>query len=77
MTDHSDVPDHFTLTIEIVRNAKGVFVQTTRDGRVSQSHEDVTADAMLAIPAMAAVCMSNGGEMHDTPTDDAADEDSQ
>lgn len=42
----------FSLVVEIESNEHGVFIQTTRDGRVSTTKADVASDVALAVPAL-------------------------
>ena len=63
MSARADRP-RFSLVIEIESNEHGVFIQTTRDGRVSTTKADINADVVLAIPALMSVAY---GAMTETP----------
>ena len=56
---------HFSLLIEVVSNELGVFIQTTRDGRVSKDSADIAADVSLATPAMMSVMLGMSSEVPD------------
>lgn len=62
---HKGERPHFTLLIEVVSNELGVFIQTTRDGRVSASAADIAADVGLATPAMLGAVIGMTSEVPD------------
>lgn len=63
MSARADRP-RFSLVVEIESNEHGVFIQTTRDGRVSTTKADITSDVALATPALLSAAL---GATTETP----------